>query len=233
MIEYPRQTWPDHLTNLAWRQGEHILVSAPTSAGKTTLVRPILEKRSHVLALFTKLKDPTIAREYKGFSRFDQWPKHGFSPETDRRVMIWPKPEKTLRATIRKQQEIMQKAFDNVARDGGWCVLIDEMLYMVEPRYLNLGSEIGMLHYYGRSSGVSVVALAQRPFNIPRIVLSSATHAYFARTRDTGDQKRLSELGSLDAREIIGNMSNLKSRHDFMYLNPQGDAPSVIVNTRK
>lgn len=232
MTDYPRRAWQKHLEYLAWRQGEHILVSGPTSAGKTTLVRPLLEKRSHVIALFTKLKDPTIAREYKDFKRYDRWPKYGFAPD-ERKVMIWPKQEKTMRATIRKQQDIMREAFDAIARNGGWCVLIDEMLYMVEPRYLNLGSEIGMLHYYGRSAGVSAVALAQRPFNIPRIVLSSATHAYFSRTYDAGDQKRLSELGSMNPREIIANMRNLDSRHDFMYLNPQGDAPSVIVNTRK
>ncbi len=232
MIEYPLSPWSEHLEKLAFRQGEHILVSGPTSAGKTTLIRPIVEKRGYVIALFTKIKDPTIKKEFKDFKRFDRWPKYGFSPD-EKRIMIWPSPERTLRATINKQKAVMTEAINNIARLGGYCVLIDEMLYMVEPRYLNLGAEIGMLHYFGRSAGVSAVTLAQRPFNIPRVVLSSVTHAYFSRTYDAGDQKRLSELGSMNPREIIANMRKLENRHDFMYLNPQGDAPSVIVNTRR
>lgn len=230
---YSRQTWPDHLATLDFRQGEHIFVSGPTSAGKTTLARGPIEKRGHVVALFTKLKDATIAKDYAGYKRFDRWPKHGFKP-SETRVMIWPKPEAKMRATIAKQKEIMAEALDRIAVDGSWCVLIDEMLYMVEPRFLNLSQQIGMLHYYGRSAGVSCVALAQRPFNVPRIVLSSATHAYFARTYDAVDAKRLSELGSMDAREITYNMRHsITDRHDFLYLNPQGDAESRVVNTRK
>ena len=233
MKEYQRQTWPDHLATLQFRQGEHILVSGPTSAGKTTLVRGPIEKRGHVVALFTKLKDPTISNDYKGYKRFDRWPKHGFKP-SENRVMVWPYPEKTLAATIAKQKAVMRETLDAIARDGSWCVMIDEMLYMTQSEYLNLGQQIGLLHFYGRSSGVSCVALTQRPFHIPRIVLSSATHAYFARSYDSGDMKRMSELGSMDAREITYNMRHsITDRHDFLYLNPQGDAESRVVNTRK
>lgn len=47
MKEYQRQTWADHLATLQFRQGEHILVSGPTSAGKTTFsVRGPIETRS-------------------------------------------------------------------------------------------------------------------------------------------------------------------------------------------
>jgi len=78
------------------------------------------------------------------------------------------------------------------------------------------------------------VTCAQRPFHVPRIVLSSATHAYFARTYDAGDRKRLTELGSIDSREVAYNFDHaIKGRHDFVYLNPQGNAPSRIVNTRE
>lgn len=233
MRDYSRTPWGQHLATLNFRQGEHIFVSGPTSAGKTTLIRGPLEKRKYVVCLFTKLKDATIKDQYKGFKRFDRWPKHGFKPN-ERRVMIWPTPERRMVDTIAKQREVMAESFDRIARDGGWAVMIDEMLYMVEPRYLNLGSQIGMLHYYGRSAGISAITLAQRPFHVPRIVLSSSTHAYFARTYDAGDQKRLTELGSIDPREVAYNMKRgITDRHDFIYLNPQGDSDPAIVNTRK
>lgn len=232
MTDYTRQGWNNHLASLRWKQGEHIMLSGPTSAGKTTLARPLLDRRAYVICLFTKLRDDTISSEFANFKRFEKWPKHGFTRE-ENRVMIWPKPEKTLNATIGKQRAIMDEALNRIARDGRWTVFVDEMLYMTDARYMNLGKPIGMLHYFGRSSGISMVTATQRPYWIPKIILSSITHGYFARTYDAGDQKRLSELGSMNPREIIANMSNLTDRHDFMYLNPQGDSPSYIVNTRK
>ena len=234
MKTYPRQAWGEHLATLNFRQGEHVFVSAPTGAGKTTLVRGPLEKRKYVVCLFTKLKDQTIRQEYKGFKRFDRWPKHGFEPTRENRVMIWPTPEKKIRDTIAKQKEVMSEALDRIANDGAWCVMIDELLYMTQPGYLNLAPQIGMLHFYGRSAGISAVTLAQRPFHVPRIVLSSATHAYFARTYDKGDQQRLTELGSINPKEVAYNMEEtIEERHDFLYLNPQGDAESRVVNTRR
>lgn len=233
MIEYPRQPFPDHLAAMkAWRQGEHVLMSAPTGAGKTTFLFPLLERRSHVVALFTKDHDDTITRQFKGYKRFDKWPKHGFTRQ-ESKVMIWPKWERTLQATIRKHHEVMQEAFDRIMGDGNRCVFIDEGLYLADPGFGGLAKEIGMLHYTGRSNGISMVTSMQRPFHIPRTVLSSVSHVYLARTYDAGDQKRLSDFGSVDAKEIVHNMSRLPSRHDFIYLNPQGDAAAAIVNSRK
>ncbi len=233
MNEYPRQKWSEHLRTLAFRQGEHIAVFGPTSSGKTTLIREIIERRGHVVCLMTKLKDPTIQKDYQGFKRFDRWPKHGFKPTEDR-VMIWPYPEKTLPRTKAKQKAVMSDAFNHIARDGGWCVMLDETLYMTDARMLNLQSEVSMLHYYGRSAGISAVTLSQRPYHVPRVVLSSSTHAYFAKTYDAGDRKRLTELGGVNPREITFNMDRSDlSRHDFIYVNPQGDASPRIVNTRK
>lgn len=233
MIEYPRVPFPQHLSHMRnWRQGEHLLMSAPTSAGKTTFIKPILEQRSHVVALFTKLADPTIRNQFAGYKRFEKWPKHGLTRQ-ETRVMIWPKPEKTLAATIAKHREIMAHALDRITADGNRAVLIDEGLYLTDPKFGNLAREVGMLHYTGRSLGITMVTLMQRPFYIPKVVLSSVTHAYVARTYDAGDQKRLSDFGAVDAKEIIHNMHSLSDRHDFIYLNPQGDAPAAIVNSRK
>lgn len=233
MITYPRETWKTHLAKLNFRQGEHIFVSGPTSSGKTTLIRGPLDRRKYVVALFTKLKDPTIKKEFAGYKRFETWPKHGFNPQTEQKVMIWPSPKRTLRETVIHQRNVMKHAMDRIARDGGWCVMMDETLFMTDPRFLNIGSEVGMLHYFGRSAGISAITLAQRPFNIPRVVLSSATHAYIAQTHDDGDKKRLSDLSRVNPREIESNMANLTDRHDFIYLNPHGDKQPVIVNSRK
>lgn len=234
MKTYQRQKWADHMRTLNFRQGEHIFVSAPTGAGKTTLIRPVLDRRTFVVCLFTKMKDATISSQFKGFKRFDRWPKHGFKvTESERKVMIWPYPEKTLQGTRNKHRAVLADAFNRVMQDGSWCCYVDELLYVTDPSHGGLGSEVGMMHYTGRSAGISMVTCAQRPFNVPRVVLSSASHAYFARTYDAGDRKRTVELGGVNPREIASNLDSLESRHDFLYLNPQGDAVSRVVNTRK
>lgn len=229
---YSPEPWTTHLQRLKWRQGEHVLVSGPTSAGKTTLAASLLPRRSHVVMLVTKLKDPTFANEYKGWERLEKWPRGG-PPSYMRRILLWPKPERTTRETIAKQRDVMRDALDAILHEGGRCVCVDEGLYLSDPKYLGLSTELGMLHYTGRSAGISMVTLAQRPFYIPKVVLSSITHGYFARTRDKDDLKRLADIGSVDAREVAANLAVLQDRHDYVYLNPQGDARPSVVNTRK
>ena len=233
-VDYPRIPFAEHVKGLYanWKQGEHLIVSGPTSAGKTTLIKPLLNRRSHIVALFTKPKDASIKKSFGDYKRFERWPKHGFS-RNETRVMIWPKPEKRMSDTIAKHREIMEEALDRAFTDGNRAVLLDEGLYLSDPQFGNLAKSIGMMHYTGRSHGITMITLMQRPFNIPRIVLSSASHAYIARTYDAGDQKRLSELANVDSKEIVANMSNLTDRHDFIYLNPQGDSQSAIVNSAK
>ena len=229
---YAAEPWPAHLKRLKWRQGEHVLVSGPTSAGKTTLAAQLLPRRSHVVMLVTKLKDPTFASEYKGWERLEKWPKGG-PPSYMRRILLWPKPEKTTRATILKQRDVMRDTLDAILHEGGRCVCVDEGLYFSDPKYLGLSTELGMMHYTGRSAGISMVTLAQRPFYLPKVVLSSITHGYFARTRDKDDLKRLADIGSVDTKEVAANLATLSDRHDYVYLNPQGDARSAVVNTRR
>lgn len=231
---YERQPYAEHLARMArdWKQGEHILVCGPTSSGKTTLVRPMLERRSHVVGLFTKIKDPTILKEFAGWRRYEKWPKHGI-PKDETRVMIWPKPGRTLAETRIIHRDVMRDALDAVSREGNRCVYIDEGLYLADAKYGNLSADMGMLHYFGRSSGISMVTTAQRPFYLPKVILSSITHGYFARTRDRDDLKRLADIGSVDTKEVAANLAALEDRHDFVYLNPQGDGKPAVVNARR
>lgn len=234
-----RVTFEQHLAYMLqhWRQGEHVLVCGPNSSGKTTLVRPLLDLRlrrpgGRVTALFTKLKDETISKEFAQYVRYTEWPRGGI-PWDVKASMIWPKPGKTLAETSRIHRQVMGRALDAMARQGNRCVYFDETLYLTDPKYGNLGAAVGLYHYFARSSGISAVSTAQRPFWIPKVILSAVTHAYVARTRDKDDIRRLADLSSVDHRMIGAELSQLEDRHDFIYLNPQGDADPVIVNTRR
>lgn len=232
MNSYPRKSWHEHLRSLKWKQGEHMIICAPTGAGKTTMVQEVAQKRSHSVMFVSKMNDPTIVKEFKGWTRYQSWPKDG-APVWDKQILLWPKPEKTLRDTLTKQREVFEDALNKIAREGNRCVIIDESLMMNDPKLIGLATEIGALHYYGRSAGISMVDLTQRPSWIPKVIYSSVAHAYVARTTDDMDAKRLSDLGSVDSREVGWNLKVLPDKHDYIYLNPHGDSKPVVVNTRK
>lgn len=229
---YSRVPWRTHFERLRWEQGDHMLLSAPTKAGKTTMMRQLIEKRSHVVVMVSKMKDPVFTREFKDFDRFDEWP-HGGPRIWQNRVLLWPKPEKNVRDTLAKQREVFSDALNAILNQGNRCVVIDESLMMNDPKLLGLGTEIGMAHYYGRSAGITMLDLTQRPSWIPRVIYSSVTHAYIASTKDRDDAKRLSDMGGIDAKEVGYNLIRLPSRHDYIYLNPLGDVSPAVVNTRK
>lgn len=231
---FPRQSWRDHLDSLQWAQGEHLLVAAPNKAGKTSMVRHLARKRSHVVVFVTKIKDPTFEHEFRGWTILREWPRNPKDlPDWHTRILLWPRQQKTMIGTLAEQRRVFGHALDAIAHQGNRCVVIDEGLMFTDPKILGFGTQVSMMFYYGRSSGLSLVFLTQRPAWVPVVAYSSVTHAYFARTRDRNDLKRLADMGGIDSKLVGANLARLSSRHDFVYLNPQGDAMSSVVNTRK
>jgi AAA domain len=231
---FKTEKWADHLTNLPWRQGEHILIAAPTGSGKSRLAADVVEKRGHVVNFITKTKDPLFSGViYKDWVRaFDWLPGKSFKP-WDNRVLLWPKELETMKATRDNQEEVFSRALEDINKRGGWCLVFDELHYMSDPHFLGLASEIAILHHMGRSNNISLVSLTQRPAWIPKIIYSSVSHAYIGRTRDQADLKRLADLGGIDGKLIAQAVSELPTRHDFLYVNPMGDKDPVIVNIAK
>jgi len=232
LTTYERTPWNEHLSSLRWKQGDHMLISAPTNAGKTTMARRLIEKRSHVIFFVSKMKDPTFVNDFKGFDRLTSWPKGG--PRAyQNRILLWPTPEKITTDTLAKQRDVFREAINAILHQGNRCIVIDESLMMTDPQFIGLGKEIGLAHYYGRSAGITMLDLTQRPSWIPRVIYSSVSHAYIASTKDRDDAKRLSEMGGVDAKEVGHNLMRLPTRHDYVYLNPLGDAAPTVVNTRR
>lgn len=222
----------DHINALRWDQGDHLFISGPTKCGKTTLMQRLAEKRSRKVSLIIKRRDDTLMEEYKGWRRYEQWPKKG-PPAYDDKILLWPTPEKSLAATLAKQRFIFREALNQIDQDGNRAVIVDEGLYTCEPQFLNLGKEIAMLFYTGRSNGISMAMLSQRPSWVPKVIKSSSSHVWLARTRDKDDMKTLSQFGDVNAKQIEAAMMALRHRQDFVYLNPQGDNRSAIINTRR
>lgn len=232
MRAYERTPWADHMGALRWAQGDHVMISGPTGSGKTTMMAQLVEKRSHAVVFVTKMQDPTFVSEFKTWERITEWPKGG-PRGYQKRLLLWPKPYRDIRDTISNQRDVFRHALNEILTQGNRCVVIDESLMMNDPKLVGLGTEIGMAHYYGRSAGVSMVSLTQRPSWIPKVIYSSVSHAYLAATKDATDAKRLSDMGGIDAKEVGHNLLHLPTRQDYVYVNPLGDAEPTVINTRK
>jgi len=216
-----------------WKQGEHILISGPTGSGKTTMMSKLVRLRKRVVVFVTKGHDSTIEGEFKGWTVLEEWPKDG--PKSwQTKILLRPKhvPD-NMGATIQRMREVFYHALNRINSQGYWTVVIDESLLFNDPKFIGLAKEIGFLHYHGRSNGITMVNLTQRPAWIPTVIYSSVTHAWIARTRDANDLKRLGELGGIDTKSVQHNVTQLPTRQDYLYVNPQGDALPAIVNTRK
>ena len=211
-----------------------MLIAAPTGSGKTDLASKLIERRGFVVDFITKTKDPIFASSaYSHWDRITDW-NPGTSPANwQDRVLLWPRQGKTMAETRDTQREVFSKALEDIFKRGGWCAVFDELHYMTDQSFLNLYDQIAILHHMGRSNNISLVNLTQRPAWIPKIIYSSVSHAYIARTKDSADLKRLSDLGGIDGKTIAQAVSELPSKHDFLYVNPMGDKTPVVVNIQK
>lgn len=227
--EYRQEKWEDHKARLKWDQGDHMLLIGPTKSGKTELASQVLDKRGWVVGMFNKPSDKTVERQYikQGWTRYKKLPKRGLAND-EQRALIWPEWGSTVEETVLNQKAVFQETIDWLMRTGRRCIYYDETAYLNDM--LGLTRQINMTFYFARATGISSVAAMQRPKFVPRVLMSNSTHAYISRTTDREDIKRLSDL-STDPAELAWNLSHLRDRHDFVYINPLGDAEPTVVNT--
>lgn len=218
MNRYPDVAYTDLQRSMQkeWRPGEHIGLVGPTGCGKTTVLTRLLPIRRYVVVFVTKVHDETIQRGFPGFERIYQWPPSIHQE----RVLLWPKPGKTIADTIKIQRDVFRKALDQIFQDRHWCVVFDEQHYMCQT--LRLADENAMFLHQGRSSGLSVVNGTQRPAWVPVVTYSSVTHAFLWRNKHRDDLKRLADLGGIDSRELGENLLQL-DKHSFIYVNTRSD----------
>lgn len=214
MKPYEQVPWAtvEKLMLTTWKQGEHVCVNGPTGVGKTTLISRILPARRYVVMLVTKVHDNTITKEFKDFEVIEKWPPR-FHQE---RVLLWPKPGKTIRDTMKRQHDVFQEALDRIFQDRNWCVVTDEQHYVCKD--LNLERENTMFQHQGRSSGLSCVNGAQRPAWVPLITMSGSTHYFLWKNTLQADLKRLSDIGGIDRNELEAQLRTL-DKHEFVYIN--------------
>lgn len=218
----PLVPWADFRARLRWEQGEHIAMVGPTGQGKTTMALQLLPhrvaNRGHVVVIATKPKDKTLAglgRE--GYQIVNHWPPKGPA----NKVVLWPK-FRSLRDRG-AQAEVIGHGLADIFEAGGWCVLVDDVQYLVDV--LGLGPQLRMFWYQARSLGISLVGATQRPRRVPVEMWSQCAHAFIWRT-NSDDLKAVAELGSADTRLIREAVAMLPP-HQALYVNTRTGALAV------
>lgn len=232
----PRVPWSTVQDSLEadWGQGQHVTIAAPTGHGKTHLALALADISRFVLVLATKRRDPLVtdlrAHGYTVTGRVDGvlWAEN--EPVTPK-VVVWPQaPEKasaTQRAAILKHElsQVMQWA----QRTGGWTIIADETMYLNEQ--LGLEKDLNEIWYGGRTMGVSLVSLMQRPARVPRLAFSQADYIFMGKFNDRRDIETLRDIATVVPAEVMvrGITSLSKVKHEFLFVDCVHDQVAITV----
>lgn len=232
MSDLPRPSWPEFLRMFLprWEPGEHVFVYGETGSGKTDLAFRLLNASKYGVAFVTKPRDPIFTSDLtKGYRRVNSWPPRTVSPLGEH-ILLSAKPGKTMGHERSAQTELIPNALEDIYRDGGWTVLFDETMHLSTT--LKMSDRLSDFAYLARSNRLSGIYCTQRPRYIPVIVPQSCKWAFVARSRRKDDIAVLSELG-YSREELARELGKLRSLHDFLFIDPQGELPMMIVNTHK
>lgn len=210
-------SWDEFQTRFRWKQGEHVAAIAPTGAGKTTLMRALIPYRKYSIFMGTKPDDPLYrAIQREGFRRVESVAE--IKP-WDNKILLWPKQRKTIAETFSLQKRVFRDAFDMVVNQRAWTLWVDECKYMSEQ--LGLTRSLTYCLEQLRSINGTTINGAQRPVWLPKSVLANSSHVFLWKTTDRDDQRRLADIGGLDARVVAAEAHTL-GKHEFIYIHTRG-----------
>lgn len=221
-LDVPFVDWPDLVTAVDWRQGEHVLALGPTGCGKSTLLLGLSDRRAYVVVAATKPRDATLERliRSKRFHRTDRWPVPSSGREPlHPRVIFWPKISKA--ADEAGQQRAFYSFLAQIYDQGGWCVDLDELRYITQ--HLRLARPVELLWQQGRSIGVSVMAAIQRPAFIPLAAYDQSSHLFLWRETDKRNIDRIAEVSGGAAGEVRAALPGLGT-YECLYVNTRTGA---------
>lgn len=193
-----------------------------TGSGKTHIALALAELRPYVMLIATKRRDSLLQQASRGYTIV---PSVRDIPHTETgrpvfpHVIVWPgQGIEDKNARIKLQAGEVKLALDMAERQGHWTVLLDETMWAYDM--LGLKKDLDSVWYQGRSAGVSLIANAQRPTRVPRLMISSASHLFLSYVSDKRDLEPLREIAGVVPPAVIeATLPTLDwERHEFLYI---------------
>ena len=213
----PYIRWDRFMTDWKWRQGEHLTTIGPTGSGKTVLNRYLLRRRSYVVVLGVKQRDPELYGPFQadGYQLVRKFDPHVPDDEDEKRVLFVPMVEKFGAAGRNEQTVKFREALQDIMSVGNWCVYADEVRYMSDQ--LGLRTEFEEIWIKGRSERITMIASSQEPVDIPVMAYGQASHLFLFRNADLYRAKRMAELTGVN-REMAQETILRLPPHEFLYV---------------
>jgi hypothetical protein len=226
----PLEGWPVWHAQFRrrWEQGQHCLFVGPTGSGKTVACHTLAWDRKYVVVLGTKPADRSL-QDYvnDGYYRTDHWPlsqselRKATFDDGSVRIILWPKIVK--REDLHRFRPTFVKCLDDIfvdvdpKRPGGWTIVADEGLWLSDRQGMDLGRQLSAIAYGGRSMGITLMMLIQRPAGVPRNTWSNATHGFLWKMGVGNDTREMALLSARDPKSVGAAIKNLPPKH-FLYL---------------
>lgn len=194
------------------KQGNHVLIAAPTGGGKTTLgtkgILPMFHEVADILVLDTTA-DP-------GLSSFGKpYQKYGKIKGLRRLSVSDLSPAST---------EKIHKAMNRAYKQGRCVIFIDEVRHIVDGQFLGLKAAAESLLLFSRKRENIVVGLTQAPRWIPSAFYDQTRLQFIFRIRDKRSMLRLAEIGG--DTETLKRIVPTLAKYEFAYVNSDGDVTS-------
>lgn len=172
---------------------EHVEITGQTGSGKTYLLTTLLQERallrgSSEIFLATKRQDETF--RLLGWPVVDTWPE----VQRYRWSMFWPQTDKLGQARKDYQREKIQDLLERLWQPDANVVLAVDEIARVEGLSAEVRELIRMYWQEGRSHGITLVAMKQRPVGVVRDQHSESRWKFVFPPADDDDMKRFAQL---------------------------------------
>lgn len=231
----PRLAFDTFMSHFQWQQGQHLAIIGPTNSGKTTLAHALLPHQPYVTVFATKPADDSmdklagpqrqfldVLQKKEGYKVYQEWPTSWPDNSNKRfpRRIIWPPIDSLSKEAENKQREILSDAMAKIYKEGGWCLYLDELWWIIQQ--LSMGREVKSFLLQGRSMKISLAVATQRPYWVPLEVYDQSTHLFFFKDQDEANLRRLGGISWRSADLIRKTIVNL-NEHEFLYVfTPKG-----------